>query len=472
MSRIAILVEPPGRQAAQQVHVQDDIPLSIVIANLVAELNLAAHDGSVVYQLEWQGQRLSEHETLQNYSVGANDYVQIRSLSMSAPVAAGLSVSHVKDGFAYLPRPNAAARVTSAGLGARLVILSAPNTGGRTAPIPVPTRPVPSATPPPARPVATQTNSPTRTPPKPLQPNVGTTLPLVMVPPPVPSVPPTPSVKGGAWVGWGFFLVLLLVVVFFLGRQNGGVPVQTAFVVVTAPSVANTPQSAVTVVTVVVSGPTVVVPSSSAVTIAPAAVSRTRTEIAVMQPTIAHPAPTPIVVERPRIISRSEWGAKSATGVTGRQTPDKLVLTHDAQPISGDEDILARLRAVQRVHQGRGWPDISWHYIVDGNGNIYEGRSPMDRGDTSYDFDTNGMLMIGVLGNYDTQQPNQAQLEAIAGLMAWLCQEYSLSPDTIYAHSYFANQSSRTNPKITSPGRNFSIPDLQSDVRRRLARMS
>jgi len=145
------------------------------------------------------------------------------------------------------------------------------------------------------------------------------------------------------------------------------------------------------------------------------------------------------------------------------------VLTHDGQPISGDEDFARKLQSIQRIHQDRGWPDISWHYIVDRNGNVYEGRTPADRGDTSYDFDTTDMITVGVLGDYDSQQPNQAQIESIESLMAWLCQEYNMSPDDIYAHSYFANQSPRTDPKITSPGRNFNIPALQSAVRDRLA---
>jgi N-acetyl-anhydromuramyl-L-alanine amidase AmpD len=145
-----------------------------------------------------------------------------------------------------------------------------------------------------------------------------------------------------------------------------------------------------------------------------------------------------------------------------------LVLTHDGQVLDSSENVLAKLRSVQGVHQRRGWPDIAWHYIIDGEGNIYEGRNPDDRSNTGYDFDTNGMLVVGVLGDYDTQVPNQAQREAVVALMAWLAQEYSIGVDQIYAHSYFANQSPRTNPKITSPGRNFNVSEIQRQVEARL----
>ena len=103
------------------------------------------------------------------------------------------------------------------------------------------------------------------------------------------------------------------------------------------------------------------------------------------------------------------------------------------------------------------------------DGNIYEGRATSDRGDTNYHYDTNGMIAIGVLGDYDTQTPSAQQLDTIAQLMAWLCGQYTIPVGEIYAHNYFANQSSLTDPKISSPGRNFDLDAIRRKVADRLA---
>ncbi|MBP1464438.1 N-acetylmuramoyl-L-alanine amidase [Candidatus Chloroploca sp. M-50] len=266
------------------------------------------------------------------------------------------------------------------------------------------------------------------------------------------STPALPRKKPGVSLGWGFLVVLALVAVFFLGRQgNGDNPPLPATIM--SPPVVNTVEVEVVVTKVAVVTPT------------PAQVRPTSTSSnsSVSSPTIN-------VVRRPNIISRSTWGALPATGLSGRQNPRQIVLSHDAQISNDSDDVRTKLRAIQRFHQQRGWPDISWHFIVDRSGNIFEGRSPDDRGDTNYNFNTDGMLTIGVLGDYDRQNPNQAQLNTIIELMAWLCQEYNIPTEEIYAHSYFANQSSLTNPKITSPGRNFDLPEIQRMVQAQLTR--
>jgi serine/threonine protein kinase len=194
---------------------------------------------------------------------------------------------------------------------------------------------------------------------------------------------------------------------------------------------------------------------------------------AAAQPSVAAtPAPAEVPqqvrVTQPPIISRSAWGAAPATGSNGAQQPRRITLNHDGQPLAGSRDIPDMLRRIQDIHQ-RQWVDIAWHYIIDRDGNIYEGHAPTDRGDTNYHYDTDGMIAIGILGDYDTQSLTPQQKEAIVALMAWLCQQYNIAPSDIYPHSYFANQSPKTDPKITSPGRNVDMDDIRRQVAGRLA---
>lgn len=174
------------------------------------------------------------------------------------------------------------------------------------------------------------------------------------------------------------------------------------------------------------------------------------------------------VIASPDIVPREAWRAAPATGASGAQTPMRLVLSHDGQPIDSTTDSVRLIQTIQRLHQERGWPDIAWHYIIDQHGIIYQGHNPTDRGDTGYYFDTTGIITIGVLGDYDSQVPSTAQIDAIVDLMTWLCQTYDISTEEIYPHSYFANQSPQTNPKITSPGRNFDLTDIKRQVSQRL----
>jgi len=180
--------------------------------------------------------------------------------------------------------------------------------------------------------------------------------------------------------------------------------------------------------------------------------------------------PAPVSVAPPPIVSRSAWGASDALGNNGTQQPRMITLHHDAQQIASDIDAAEMIRRIQRIHQrDRGWVDIAWHYIIAPDGTIYEGHAPTDRADTGYHYDTDGIVAIGVLGNYDVQTPSQAQIDAIVTLMAWLCQTYGIPPDQIYPHRDFANLSSLTDPKISSPGRNFDLAAIRQQVADRLA---
>jgi serine/threonine protein kinase len=195
-------------------------------------------------------------------------------------------------------------------------------------------------------------------------------------------------------------------------------------------------------------------------------------------PTDAPPSSTPAVpptatpldtqIPIPAIVTRGGWGAAPASGSRSIQQPRRITLNHDGQALAENSDVPALLRRIQGIHQRR-WSDIAWHYIIDLDGNIYEGRAPNERGDTNYHYDTSDIIAVGVLGDYDKQIPSMRQIDAIVDLMAWLCRTYGISPGEIYPHHVFANQSPLTDPKITSPGRNFDINAIRQRVEDRLA---
>lgn len=89
----------------------------------------------------------------------------------------------------------------------------------------------------------------------------------------------------------------------------------------------------------------------------------------------------------------------------------------------------------------RNWWDLPYHYLIDLDGTIYEGRNPKYAGETNTTYDPRGHLLISVMGNYSQQEPTKAQIDAIAEMMAYGIQKYDLTIDDIYGHGDWADTS-------------------------------
>ncbi len=106
-----------------------------------------------------------------------------------------------------------------------------------------------------------------------------------------------------------------------------------------------------------------------------------------------------------------------------------LVVHHTAQNIAGDaRPPVERVRALYEYHaNSRGWGDVGYHYIIDERGQMYEGRVGGDRviGGHAYCWNT-GTVSIALLGNFDVEQPKQAQMQSLQWLLADLARQYGI----------------------------------------------
>jgi len=75
-----------------------------------------------------------------------------------------------------------------------------------------------------------------------------------------------------------------------------------------------------------------------------------------------------------RFISREEWGATASTAPSAYLPAQGIVVD---QSSVGEEivDWKALVRTIQAEHQGLGFGDITYHFLIDPFGNVYEGRS-------------------------------------------------------------------------------------------------
>ncbi|NJN66846.1 MAG: N-acetylmuramoyl-L-alanine amidase [Chloroflexaceae bacterium] len=168
------------------------------------------------------------------------------------------------------------------------------------------------------------------------------------------------------------------------------------------------------------------------------------------------------------------------------QQPEHITLHHEGVIFDGSLPAPDYLRAIQHwVITSVGWPDIPYHFIIDLDGIIYEGR-PLDaRGDTHTSYDLQNMAQIAVLGKYDEgeQVPDERQIDAIIDIMTWLAFEYHIPPDAehIKGHRDYIPVDSATGlhidpmtgESITCPGDNLYVylPSIINEVADRLASM-
>ncbi len=113
--------------------------------------------------------------------------------------------------------------------------------------------------------------------------------------------------------------------------------------------------------------------------------------------------------------------------------------TGDSRPLLPGDDPVQRLRGLQAWGASdRNWWDVPYHFLMDLDGRIFEGRDYHFMGETNTAYDPHGHFLISIIGNYGRQEPTPAQLEAIADLMAWALQEFDLPVERIGGHYNYA----------------------------------
>lgn len=140
-------------------------------------------------------------------------------------------------------------------------------------------------------------------------------------------------------------------------------------------------------------------------------------------------------------ICRDAWGANPVGPGLEAHTIERLTVHHTAALLDSNRKAPARLRGHQAFHQSRGWPDLAYHYAVDANGNVYEGRPTDYRGDTGTDYDPTGHFLVVAEGNFDSQDIPAAQVAGVAAVLAWAATRFGVSSETIRGHRDWASTS-------------------------------
>lgn len=166
----------------------------------------------------------------------------------------------------------------------------------------------------------------------------------------------------------------------------------------------------------------------------------------------------------PMIVPRAKWGAvepdhraANEFGVTDDPKQGRwyvyptleaiyttVVVHHSATLLFANET----MRSLQQLHmEVNGWADVGYHYAIDKNGIVYEGRDIHVRGASVAGHNT-GTIGVVVMGDFRLDEPLDAQLTALQAMIDWLAYRYGLTH--LAGHSEF-------NPETVCPGKNLAV---------------
>lgn len=121
------------------------------------------------------------------------------------------------------------------------------------------------------------------------------------------------------------------------------------------------------------------------------------------------------------LISRADWLARPPSGeLTPQVMPlGRAIIAHTAgRDCSDDAGCADQVRNIQAYQMNVAkYSDISYHYLIGGNGRVYEGRNPLSQGAVVYGQNA-GTLAIAFVGTFNKQAPTDAALAAGQELLA------------------------------------------------------
>lgn len=157
----------------------------------------------------------------------------------------------------------------------------------------------------------------------------------------------------------------------------------------------------------------------------------------------AQPPAGPLAADKPRVYSRSEWGAAPHQCSLTYCNTTHVAVHHTAGASDFNcgswSQCAAKVRAIQAYHMNtRGWCDIGYNYLISSNGDIFEGRAGGDNVVAAHDGCNCGSMGASLLGYFHppyNHAMTSAMFNALADLGAWKCDQQGIDP---FGSSYYA----------------------------------
>lgn len=140
------------------------------------------------------------------------------------------------------------------------------------------------------------------------------------------------------------------------------------------------------------------------------------------------------------VVKRADWGWVPIDTSYKTQEIKYITIHHGGVEFTRDKDPVKSIQNLQSWSRSeKKWIDIPYHYMIDLDGIIYEGRPVNIPGDTNTEYDPTKHALIEVMGNYEIQILSETQLKALIGLMKFLKNKYNVPLENIKTHKDYSS---------------------------------
>jgi hypothetical protein len=158
----------------------------------------------------------------------------------------------------------------------------------------------------------------------------------------------------------------------------------------------------------------------------------------------------------PPLITRADWGAQEPDGPLSSLEGYEFIVIHHSATNFSETDGKKNVRRIQSMHMdGRGWVDIGYHFLVDADGTIYQGRAfledrPLaDKPELAMGAhvggQNSGKIGICLVGCFEAEESgcsrpdtiSSTEMEKLAEFCAFLSKTYEIPADNIKGHRDF-----------------------------------
>lgn len=162
--------------------------------------------------------------------------------------------------------------------------------------------------------------------------------------------------------------------------------------------------------------------------------------VQVPPPTAHQPVSSPLPAAMPlrlSVIPRRTW---TRAGVGKNINPlngvNRITVHHAGGKPNWATDAGSTYRTLESIrggHRSQGWADIGYHFIVDRDGRVLEGRPLAYQGAHVSDNNEHNVGVMA-LGNFNDQRPSTRQLNALNATLSALAAAFQIPVDRVYTH--------------------------------------
>ncbi|MEO1513962.1 MAG: N-acetylmuramoyl-L-alanine amidase [Bacteroidota bacterium] len=133
---------------------------------------------------------------------------------------------------------------------------------------------------------------------------------------------------------------------------------------------------------------------------------------------------------QPEFLDREEWCANGQCPIKNSPALTEVshLIIHHSAGSNSSSDWPAVVRSIWDFHVNtRGWDDVGYNWIIDPEGQIYQGRGDNVRG--AHFCGTNSQTMgVCLLGTFTEQEPTDAAVQSLRNLLTWKACDRSIDP--------------------------------------------